>query len=267
MTAENQTEPEDGEAEKADVVKEADPQHVRMAEALLFAAVEPLDEGSLAVRMPEDADVPLVLTVLDEAYQGRGVNLAKVAGKWAFRTAQDLSHILKHEVQTPRRLSRAAVETLAIVAYHQPVTRGEIEEIRGVSISKGTLDLLIETGWVRLAGRRQTPGRPVTYRITDGFLEHFGLEDVKDLPGVRELKAAGLLDSMPPLTYGAPTDEVVEEEDEDDGESRELSDVVEAALFQEETIPEEEVAPEDESTPEAETDTAEDNGSDLDEER
>lgn len=248
MTAENQTDLEDGEADDVQVAKEADPQHVRMAEALLFAAVEPLDEGSLAVRMPEDADIPLVLTVLDETYQSRGVNLVKVAGKWAFRTAPDLAHILKREVQTPRRLSRAAVETLAIVAYHQPVTRGEIEEIRGVSISKGTLDLLIETGWVRLAGRRQTPGRPVTYRITDAFLEHFGLEDVKDLPGVRELKAAGLLDSMPPLSYGAPTEEAVEEDDTDDDEDRELSDVVEAALFQEETIPEE------------------DNASDLDEE-
>jgi len=189
--------------------------HVRMAEALLFAAVEPLDEGSLAVRLPEGANIPEVIALLQVRYENRGVNLTKVAGKWAFRTAPDLAHILQREVQTPRRLSRAAVETLAIVAYHQPVTRAEIEQIRGVSISRGTLDLLIETGWVRLAGRRRTPGRPVTYGITDGFLEHFGLEDVKDLPGVKELKAAGLLDTMPPLNYG-PTADPDEENQEDD---------------------------------------------------
>ena len=175
--------------------------HLRMTEALLFAASEPLDEGSIAVRLPEDADVPAIIEQLQENYEGRGVNLVKVAKKWAFRTAPDLSHVLRREVQTPRRLSRAAVETLAIIAYHQPTTRAEIEQIRGVSISRGTLDLLLETGWIRLAGRRRTPGRPVTYGTTDNFLDHFGLEDVKDLPGVKELKAAGLLESSPPLNF------------------------------------------------------------------
>ncbi len=208
--------------------------HVRMAEALLFAAVEPLDEGSLAVRLPEGAKIPEIVERLRSEYKNRGVNLIRVAGKWAFRTATDLAHILRQEVQTPRRLSRAAVETLAIVAYHQPVTRAEIEQIRGVSISRGTLDLLIETSWVRLAGRRRTPGRPVTYAITDGFLEHFGLEDVKDLPGVKELKAAGLLDSMPPLNYGLTptpeddsdeTNEAVEALDEEKTEEEALSSI------------------------------------------
>ena len=190
--------------------------HVRMAEALLFAAVEPLDKGSLAVRLPDGADIPTVVERLRVEYQNRGVNLTKVAGKWAFRTAPDLAHILQREVQTPRRLSRAAVETLAIVAYHQPVTRAEIEQIRGVSVSRGTLDLLMETGWVRVAGRRRTPGRPVTYIITDAFLEHFGLEDIKDLPGVKELKAAGLMDSSPPLSYGPNAELEAEDEEEDE---------------------------------------------------
>ncbi|NQV21518.1 MAG: SMC-Scp complex subunit ScpB, partial [Rhodospirillales bacterium] len=183
---------------------------------------EPLDEGSLAVRLPEGVDVPKVLLSLQQSYQARGVNLVNVAGKWAFRTAPDLAHLLLREVQAPRRLSRAAVETLAIIAYHQPTTRADIEEIRGVSISRGTLDLLMETGWIRIAGRRRTPGRPVTYGITDAFLEHFGLEDVKDLPGVKELKAAGLLDSSPPLNFhGSPADNENEdsdaESDEDSG--------------------------------------------------
>lgn len=192
--------------------------HIRMVEALLFAAAEPLDEGSLAVRLPDGVNVPEVLEFLELSYQARGVNLIKVAGKWAFRTAPDLAHLLQREVQTPRRLSRAAVETLAIVAYHQPTTRAEIEEIRGVSISRGTLDLLMETGWVRISGRRRTPGRPVTYAITDGFLDHFGLEDVKDLPGVKELKAAGLLDSSPPLNFMTELEEMADGEEDDDQE-------------------------------------------------
>lgn len=193
--------------------------HLRMAEALLFAAAEPLDEGTIAIRLPDGAKIPEIIEQLRKTYEGRGVNLVKVAKKWAFRTAPDLSHLLQQEVQTPRRLSRAAVETLAIVAYHQPTTRAEIEQIRGVSISRGTLDLLMETGWIRLAGRRRTPGRPVTYATTDAFLEHFGLEDVHDLPGVAELKAAGLLGSSPPLDFrGGFEDASSELEQDQDGE-------------------------------------------------
>jgi segregation and condensation protein B len=179
-------------------------QHLRMAEALLFAAVEPLDEASLAKRLPEGADVPAVLAALAEQYRERGVNLGKVAGRWAFYTASDLAFLLEEHRQVTRKLSRAAVETLAIIAYHQPVTRAEIEEMRGVSLSKGTLDLLLETGWVRMRGRRRTPGRPVTYGTSDEFLIHFGLAGLEDLPGLEELKAAGLLEVNPPSAGGFP---------------------------------------------------------------
>ncbi len=193
-------------------------QQLRMVEALLFAAEEPLDEASLAARLPDGADVPALLQELSQHYTGRGVNLNTVAGKWAFRTAEDLRFVLEEHRQTTRRLSKAALETLAIIAYHQPVTRAEIEEVRGVGLSKGTLDLLMEIGWVRVRGRRRTPGRPVTYGTSDGFLDHFGLEAVKDLPGLEELKAAGLLEgeiSIPtPATMSAPEDPL-EEGDED----------------------------------------------------
>jgi segregation and condensation protein B len=171
-----------------------DPAHIRIAEALLFAAAEPLDENSLAQRLPEDADVPAVLAALAAQYDGHGVGLQKLAGRWAFVTAPDLAPLLSRYKEVPRKLSRAAVETLAIIAYHQPVTRAEIEEVRGVALSKGTLDLLLETGWIRMRGRRRVPGRPVTYGTTDDFLIHFGLESLQDLPGIDELKAAGLLD-------------------------------------------------------------------------
>jgi segregation and condensation protein B len=171
-----------------------DPQHLRMAEALLFAATEPLDEATLAKRLPEGADIPATLATLAEQYRDRGVNLSQVAGRWAFFTAPDLSGLLQEFRQATRKLSRAAIETLAIIAYYQPITRAEIEEVRGVSLSQGTLDVLIETGWVRLRGRRRTPGRPVTYGTTDDFLVHFGLLALDDLPGIEELKAAGLLD-------------------------------------------------------------------------
>ena len=172
-------------------------EHARMAEALLFAAAEPLDEASIAARLPEDADVAAVLARLRERYADRGVHLVRVAGKWALRTAPDLAFLLKREVETVRRLSRAAVETLAIIAYHQPVTRAEIEEIRGVGLSRGTLDRLMEAQWVRPVGRRRTPGRPVTYGTSEGFLDHFGLAAIEDLPGLDELNAAGLLESRP----------------------------------------------------------------------
>lgn len=167
-----------------------------MVEALLFAAKEPLSVADLAARLPEGAAVEKHLATLRETYQGRGVELAEAGGRWFFRTAGDLAFLLRNEVEQERKLSRAAVETLAVIAYHQPVTRAEIEEIRGVTISKGTLDILMEAGWVRPKGRRQTPGKPVTYGTTDDFLAHFSLADLKDLPGFEELKAAGLLDSV-----------------------------------------------------------------------
>ena len=162
---------------------------LRLLEAVLFAAAEPFDEETLKKRLPAGADVKKLIATLAETYSGRGVNVVKVAGKWAIRTATDLGPLLAKHVGEPKKLSRAAVETLAIVAYHQPVTRAEIEEIRGVTISRGTLDLLIETGWVRLRGRRRTLGRPVTYGTTEDFLVHFGFEAIDDLPGLEELKA------------------------------------------------------------------------------
>lgn len=168
--------------------------HLRMLEALLFASAEPLGEAELAGRLPEHLDVSALLVELQSAYAGRGVNLRRIDGRWAFRTAEDLAFLLNRELTEPKKLSRAALETLAIVAYHQPVTRAEIEEIRGVALSGGTLDVLMEAGWVRLRGRRRTPGRPVTFGTTPDFLDHFGLEAIGDLPGLAELKAAGLLE-------------------------------------------------------------------------
>ena len=173
--------------------------HKRLVEALLFASGEPMTERMLANRLPEGANVKALLAELRTDYEDRGVNLNKAGTSWAFRTAPDLSEFLNKEVEVARKLSRAAIETLAIIAYHQPVTRAEIEEIRGVSISKGTLDVLLEAEWIRPRGRRQTPGRPLQWGTTDGFLDHFGLERIRDLPGVDELKAAGLLDASPAI--------------------------------------------------------------------
>ncbi len=181
----------------------ADPQHVRMVEALLFAAAEPLDENSLRARLPDEVDLDAALEAVTEKYAEAGVNLVRVAGRWALRTAPDLKFLLEKEVQVVRRLSRAAVETLAIIAYHQPITRAEIEEVRGVAISKGTMDVLMEEGWVRPKGKRKTPGRPVTYGTTPDFLDHFGLAELADLPGLDELKAAGLLSARPPAALVA----------------------------------------------------------------
>ena len=175
-------------------------QQLRVLEAALFAAAEPQTPAQLARHLPEAADVEALLAELADLYANRGVNLVKAGDGWAFRTAPDLAARLKIERTVTRRLSRAAVETLAVIAYHQPVTRAEIEEIRGVGLSKGTLDALLEAGWVRPRGRRRTPGRPVTWCTTEGFLDHFGLASLDDLPGVEELKAAGLLDSRPALT-------------------------------------------------------------------
>ena len=193
-------------------------EHVRMAEALLFAAEEPLDEATLAQRLPEGADIPAVIAALTAHYSVRGVNLVNTNGRWWFRTSSDLAPILSRERQEQKKLSRAALETLAIVAYHQPVTRAEIEGIRGVSVAKGTLEVLLETGWVRLRGRRRTPGRPVTFGTTQGFLEHFGLETISDLPGVDELKSAGLLDARLPdgLDVPIPSDDPALREDEEE---------------------------------------------------
>ena len=189
---------------------------MRVAEALLFAAAEPLGREELAGRLPEGADVERVLVDLRELYAGRGVNLVPVAGKWAFRTAGDLSFLLARVVVEPRRPSRAAMETLAIIAYHQPVTRAEIEEIRGVATSKGTLDILIETGWVRLRGRRKAPGRPVTYGTTPAFLSHFGLDAIDDLPGLEELKGSGFLEGrLQGLAVPTPSDDTTLRDDED----------------------------------------------------
>jgi segregation and condensation protein B len=177
---------------------------LRILEALLFASPEPLGEAALAEHFAEGEDIAALLDELKTAYADHGVNLVKVAGKWAFRTADDLAFLLEREAVEQRRLSRAALETLAIIAYHQPVTRAEIEEIRGVSTSKGTLDVLLETGWIKMRGRRRAPGRPVTYGTTEQFLGHFGFDTIQDLPGLAELKGAGLLDSSLPPGFSMP---------------------------------------------------------------
>jgi segregation and condensation protein B len=178
----------------------------RLIEGLLFASPEALDEAAIAERLPAGADVAGVLEALKLHYENRGVQLAKVAGRWRFQTAPDVAPILETRRVEPRKLSRAALETLAIIAYHQPCTRAEIEDIRGVVVSKGSLDQLLEIGWVRLKGRkRDSPGRPVLFATTPAFLEHFGLETVTDLPGLADLKAAGLLDARLPPGFAVPT--------------------------------------------------------------
>ncbi|MBB3889591.1 segregation and condensation protein B [Phenylobacterium haematophilum] len=176
----------------------------RQIEALLFAAAGPLSVEDLAKRIPANADVPAAIAALQKTYEGRGVELACVAGRWRFQTAEDLAFLMTEEREEPRRLSKAAQETLAIIAYHQPVTRAEIESVRGVQASKGTLDVLLELGLVRMRGRRRTPGRPVTYGTTDAFLEHYGLANLADLPGVAEMKAAGLLTLDLPPDFNVP---------------------------------------------------------------
>ena len=177
---------------------------VRIAEALLFASTEPLEEKTLDERMPDGVRALDALEELRRHYSGRGINLVRVARKWTFRTAADLGWLLSKESKEQKKLGRPALETLAIIAYHQPVTRAEIEDIRGVALSRGTLDTLLETGWIRLRGRRKAPGRPVTYGTTDHFLLHFGLESIGDLPGLDELKAAGMFDGRLPPGFGVP---------------------------------------------------------------
>lgn len=183
----------------------------RMVEAILFATASPITVADLNARMPHGADAAQALAQLQKRYRGRGVQVVKVGDAWAIRTAADLGFLMQKEVVEIRKLSRAAVETLAIVAYHQPVTRAEIEEIRGVSVSRGTIDMLLELEWVRFGRRRMTPGRPVTYVVTQIFLDHFGLESARDLPGLKELRAAGLLENRAP-----PGSEPPEGETEDD---------------------------------------------------
>jgi segregation and condensation protein B len=236
------------------------PDPLRLVEALLFASADPVTPDALARHLPEGTDLAPLLDRLQSDYEGRGINLVHVGRRWAFRTSDDLAGRFKIETESLRKLSRAAIETLAIVAYHQPVTRGEIEEIRGVALSKGTLDTLLEASWVQPKGRRRTPGRPVTWGTTDAFLDHFGLEHLDALPGLAELKAAGLLDTRPAIAAlnasgrlselaaegeggsgGEPSDEAEGDVDDDAGD--EIGDgavVPLASDFGEELVPEDE---------------------------
>jgi segregation and condensation protein B len=206
---------EDDEAGDAPV--QVRPEEFRLLEAMLFASTEPLAEKDLAARMPDGVDVHAALLRLRDDYAVRGVNLAQVAGKWSFRTAADLSWLLSKETVESRKLSRAAIETLAIIAYHQPVTRTEIEDLRGVSTSKGSVDVLLQTGWIKPRGRRKAPGRPLTYGTTEVFLAHFGLNAVGDLPGLDDLKGLGMLDGRLPAGFVVPmpSDDGALREDED----------------------------------------------------
>ncbi|MGH1369204.1 MAG: SMC-Scp complex subunit ScpB [Maritimibacter sp.] len=196
----------------------------RMVEAILFAAAEPVKVAELVDRMPHGAEPLEALAHLSKRYEGRGVRVVRVGDAWAIRTAPDLGYLMQKETVEQRKLSRAAIETLAIIAYHQPVTRAEIEEIRGVSVSRGTIDQLIEMEWIRFGRRKMTPGRPVTFVVTQGFLDHFGLESARDLPGLKELRSAGLLESRP-----VPGFQDAESDDEDE------ADEDQAELFEDET--------------------------------
>lgn len=208
---------------------DVDFQHVRIVEAVLFASAEPVSEKVIAARLPEGANISAVLKTLQETYAERGVNLNRIGEKWAFRTAVDLAGDLHIEVEKAKKMTKATLETLAIIAYHEPVTRSEIEEIRGVALSKGTLDILLEAKWIRPRGRKRVPGRPVLWATTDDFLDHFGLESRDDLPGLADLKAAGLLDSRPGMgRYGANSDDDILPDLVDDGEVTDA--VVEEAL-------------------------------------
>ncbi|MCK0121557.1 SMC-Scp complex subunit ScpB [Loktanella sp. F6476L] len=188
-------------------------EQTRMVEAILFATADPVSIKELTGRMPHGCNPAEALVHVGKRYEGRGVHLVKIEDAYAFRTAPDLGYLMQKETVEVRKLSRAAIETLAIIAYHQPATRAEIEEIRGVSVSRGTIDQLIELEWVRLGRRRMTPGRPVTFVVTAGFLDHFGLENARDLPGLKELRSAGLLENRPPPGTGD-----VDGDDEDDGQ-------------------------------------------------
>jgi segregation and condensation protein B len=208
--------PESEAAPEVNEPVEIDPQHLRLLEAVLFTATEPLTEAAIADRLPDGMPVAAALAQLRDIYAGRGINVALANGRWFMRTAEDLAEMLRVHMKVQRRLSRAAMETLAIIAYHQPVTRAEIEEIRGVGLSKGTLDALFESGWIGPKGRRRTAGRPVTWGTMPAFFTTFGIESIKDLPGLDDLRAAGLLDKRPAIqitdTQGGLEDEPEEEE-------------------------------------------------------
>ncbi len=201
-------------------------QHLRIIEAMLFAAAEPVSIEAFREFVPADVDVESLLNDLQANYANRGVNLVMVAGKYTLRTAPDMGNILRRDTVEQKKLSKPALETLAIIAYHQPVTRAEIEDIRGVAISKGTLDILLEIGWIKMRGRRKTPGRPVTYGTTEAFLSHFGLNELTDLPGLHELKAAGLLDERLPPGFDIPlpklTDDLTPDEEPLDGTEQQI---------------------------------------------
>ncbi len=222
--SENQTDGAQRSGGKEKTLFEAPPvaEQERMVEAMLFASAEPMTLRELESRMPHGCDAAEAMAYLRKRYEGRGVRVVKSGDAWAMRTAPDLAFLMHKEVVETRKLSRAAVETLAIIAYHQPATRAEIEEIRGVSVSRGTIDQLLEMEWIRIGRRRMTPGRPVTFIVTQEFLDHFGLENTRDLPGLKELRAAGLLDNRPPpgLMPGPLGDE--SEEDPGDDEQSEL---------------------------------------------
>ncbi len=212
------TDLENGDAERAgDDTVQDESEAARIAEALVFASAQPVSEAFISDRLPRAFDVRAIMLRLQEEYAHRGVNLVRVDDAWAFRTAADLSFVIRRDENEVRKLSRAALEVLAIIAYHQPVTRAEIEDIRGVQTSRGTLDVLMEAGWVRFRGRRRTPGRPVTLGTTRDFLDHFGLEELRDLPGIEELKGAGLLSGRIPANFNIPSpsmnDELTEDED------------------------------------------------------
>jgi len=227
-----------------DDVIEIDAEHVRIVEAVLFAAEEPLDLANIADKLPADVDTTAIVEAVRIKYEGAGFNLQRIGNKFAFRSAADLAHVLQKHVVQQRRLSRAALETMAIIAYHQPVTRAEIEDIRGVSVSKGTLDVLLESEWVKIRGRRKVPGRPVTYGTSDTFLSYFGLERLQDLPGLDELKAAGLLDGRLPPGFAVPEPDPDNDPNEDplaDGDDglepleMDLPDMDEAPVAEKET--------------------------------
>tara|TARA_R110002126_G_scaffold51760_1_gene141351 strand:+ start:21283 stop:22023 length:741 start_codon:yes stop_codon:yes gene_type:complete len=211
-------EPGDSEAaDRSEAAIRAMHEAERIAEAMVFASAEPVSERLIAEKLPDGTNVRMVMKRLSGFYGLRGVNLLRVGGNWAFRTAADLSFLIHRDQTDVRKLSRAALEVLSITAYHQPVTRAEIEEIRGVATSRGTLDVLLESGWIRMRGRRRTPGRPVTYGTTVEFLDHFGLEELRDLPGMDELKGAGLLSARIPSNFRVPVppadDELTDDED------------------------------------------------------
>ncbi len=217
MTADDRTEGEGEDGANVPRIHPALAEAKRIAEALVFASAEPVSEAYLQDRLPRGMSPRVVMQSLKADYAGRGVNLVQVGESWAFRTAGDLSFYIRSDQEEVKKLSRAALEVLAIIAYHQPVTRAEIEEIRGVATSRGTLDVLLESGWIRFRGRRRTPGRPVTLGTTVDFLDHFGLEELRDLPGLEELRGAGLLSSRIPANFQVPLPLMQEEltEDED----------------------------------------------------